>query len=87
MEIKVLRKEKNEVEFEIKNLTLAEILRIYLNKDSSVEFAAWRREQVTENAVMKVKTSGKDVSKAVDDAVKAVTSDLDSLEKDFKALR
>lgn len=85
MEIKVLKKEKNEIEFEIDNLTLAEILRVYLNKDSGVEFAAWRREQVTESPIMKVKAS--DPLKAVDNAVKAVTADLDSLEKDFKALK
>jgi DNA-directed RNA polymerase subunit L len=87
MEIKILKKDKNEIEFQIESLTIAEILRVYLNKDSAVEFAAWRREQVTEHPLMKVKTSGKDVSKAVDDAVKACVSDLESLEKDFKIIK
>jgi DNA-directed RNA polymerase subunit L len=87
MEIKVLTKEKNEVVFEISSLTLAEILRSYLNKDSSVEFAAWKREHFTKSPIMKVKTSGKDAVKAVDDAVKTITSDLDKLEADFKKLK
>ena len=87
MEIKILNKEKNEIEFELDNLTLVEILRVYLNKDSAVNFAAWRREQITESPVMKVKTSGKDALKAVGDAVKLVVSDLEGLEKDFKALK
>ncbi len=84
MEVKILSKEKNEVQFEISSLTLAEILRVYLNKDSAVNFAAWKREHFTKSPVMKVKTSGKDAVKAVDDAVKAVMGDLDKVEKDFK---
>jgi len=87
MEIKVLTKEKNEVVFEISSLTLAEILRFYLNKDSSVDFAAWKREHFTKSPVMKVKTSGKDAIKAIDDAVKAISKDLSGLEADFKKLK
>jgi DNA-directed RNA polymerase subunit L len=87
MEIKILTKEKNEVVFEISSLTLAEILRTYLNKDSSVEFVAWKREHFTKSPVMRVKTSGKDATKAVDDAVKAISSDLDKIETDFKKLK
>ena len=87
MEIKVLTKEKNEVVFEISSLTLAEILRIYLNKDSAVSFAAWKREHFTKNPIMKVKTSGKDAVKVVDSAVKAIMADLDKIESDFKKLK
>ena len=87
MEIKVLTREKNEVVFEISSLTLAEILRIYLNKDSAVSFAAWKREHFTKNPVMKVKTSGKDAIKTVDNAVKAIIVDLDKVEADFKKLK
>jgi DNA-directed RNA polymerase subunit L len=86
MEIKILKKEKNEVEFEISSLTMAEILRVYLNKDSNVDFVAWRREQVTESPLVKVKSS-KDAIKAVHDAVNAAVTDLEKLEKDFKALK
>jgi DNA-directed RNA polymerase subunit L len=84
METKVLTKEKNEIIFEISSLTLAEILRTYLNKDSSVEFAAWKREHFTKNPVMKVKTSGKDTIKTIDDAIKAISLDLNKLETNFK---
>jgi DNA-directed RNA polymerase subunit L len=87
MEIKVLTQEKNEVVFEILSLTLAEILRTYLNNDSAVVFAAWKREHFTKSPVMKVKTSGKDAVKAVDEAVKAVIADLDKIEADFKKLK
>ena len=41
MELKFLKDEKNEIEVEISDVTLAEILRVYLNKDSEISFAAW----------------------------------------------
>jgi len=47
MEMKILKSEKDEMELEIENLTIAEILRVYLNKDSSVIFAAWKRDYPT----------------------------------------
>jgi len=42
MELKILKDEKEEIEVELENMTLAEILRIYLNKDSNVDFVAWK---------------------------------------------
>jgi len=86
MEIKILKSEKDAVEFEIDSITLAEILRVYLNKDSSVTFAAWKREHPTRNPIMSVKTKGKAATKAIDDAVSAITKDLDKIEKDFEKI-
>lgn len=87
MEIKVLESDKNDMEVELENLTMAEILRVYLNKDSAVTFAAWRREHPTKPPVLKVKTKGKTASKAVKDAVSSITKDLDKIESDFKKLK
>jgi len=87
MEVKVLRSEKNEIEAEIGNLTIAEILRVYLNQDSAVTFAAWKREHPSENPILLVKTKSKAAKKAIDDAVKLVEKDLDNFEKDFKKLK
>ena len=39
MEINILKNSKEEIELEIENLTIVEVLRKYLNKDSSVSFA------------------------------------------------
>ena len=86
MEIKILKNTKDELKAEIGNPTIAEILRVYLNKDTSVTFAAWRKEHATENPVLKVETKGKTAKKAVNDAVVAITKDLDSVEGDFKNL-
>ena len=87
MEINVLKSEKDEMEFEIESLTLAEILRTYLNKDSAVTFAAWKRDHPTRKPIMLVKTKGKTAKKAIDDAVSAITKDLDKLEADFKKMK
>ena len=87
MELNILKSGKDEVEFEIESLTLAEILRVYLNKDSAVTFAAWKREHPTEKPVMLIKTKGKIAKKAIDDAVSSLIKDLDKLESDFKKLK
>jgi DNA-directed RNA polymerase subunit L len=86
MEIKILNEDKNLLEFEIDSITLAELLRTYLNQDSSVSFAAWKREHPTLNPVLKVETKDKTARKAVQDAVSLVVKELDSLEKDFAKL-
>lgn len=87
MEIDVLKSSKDEIEMQIGNLTLTELLRVYLNKDSSVTFAAWKREHPTEKAILSVKVKGKTVKKAINDAITAITKDLDKIEKDFSAMK
>ena len=87
MEMKILKDSKDEIEVELGNLTIAEILRVYLNKDSSVTFAAWKREHLTKNPVLAVRTKGKTSKKAITDAVNLITKDLDRVESDFKKLK
>ena len=87
METNILKSSKDELELEFENSTIAEILRVYLNKDSSVEFAAWKREHPTEKPVLAVKTKGKTPKKAVVDAVNLITKDLDKVESDFKKMK
>lgn len=87
MEVKILKNEKEEIELEIESLTIAEILRVYLNKDSAVTFAAWKREHPTKKPIMLIRTKGKTAKKAVDDAVSAIIKDLDKLESDFKKIK
>jgi DNA-directed RNA polymerase subunit L len=87
MEVEILESSKNEIKVKLENITLSEILRVYLNKDSGVSFAAWRRDHPTEKPVLLVKTKGKTAKKAIDDAVDAITKDLDKIEADFKKLK
>jgi len=87
MEINILENSKDEIKLELENLTIAEILRVYLNKDDSVSFAAWKREHPTKNPVLLVRTKGKTAKKAINDAVSKITKDLDKIESDFKKLK
>jgi len=86
MELKIIKDDKNEIEVELENLTLVEILRVYLNKDSAVTLAVWKRDHPTKKPILLVKTKGKTGKKAIKDAVSAITKDLDKLDKDFAKL-
>jgi DNA-directed RNA polymerase subunit L len=81
MEMEFIKSEKGDVEFKTNDVTLVEILRVYLNKEG-VDFAAWRREHPDRPVVMKIQS--KDVKKDVSNAVKAIKKDLDVVVKVVK---
>jgi len=85
--LEILKSSKDEIEVRIGNMTLVEILRVYLNKDSSVSFAAWKREHPSERPILKVITKGKTAKKALSDAVAAIGKDLGKIESDFKKMK
>jgi DNA-directed RNA polymerase subunit L len=87
MELDILESSKNELKVKLENVTLAEILRVYLNKESGVSFAAWKREHPTEKPILLLKTKNKTAKKAINDAVFAINKDLDKIESDFKKLK
>ena len=87
MDIDIIKDEKNEIEVKIGNLTIAEVLRVYLNKDSSVKFVAWKRKHQTEVPTLKVQTEGKTAKKAINDAVNTMTKELDRVLGDFSKLK
>lgn len=84
MKINYIKEEKEEAEIELDNLTIAEILRVYLMEDENVLMAAWRREHPTKNPILKIQTKGKTVKKAIQDAVSKIEKELDSLLSEFK---
>ena len=84
MEIKILKEEKDNIVVEINNQTVAELLRVYLNKDDSVVLAVWRREHPEKPVLFELKTKGKSAKKAVEDAVAKIEKDLDKVADDFK---
>ncbi len=84
MEIKYLKDEKNEAEIQIGNLTVAEILRIYLSRDDDVSFVAWKRTNPNESPVLSIKTKNKTARKALNDAVSELDKELNKLLSDFK---
>jgi DNA-directed RNA polymerase subunit L len=85
MELKILKDEKEELEVELENITLAEILRVYLNKDVDVNFVAWKREHPTRKPILCVR--GKNPKKAVKEGVAIIVKDLEKVEKEFEKLK
>lgn len=84
MKVNYLIDEKNEAQIEVDNLTVVEILRAYLSEDESVEFVAWKRDHPTKNPAIKIRTKGKTVRKAIEDAVAKIEKDADKIVADFK---
>lgn len=80
MEVGIVSQSANECELHIDNLTVAEIVRVYLN-EQGIKFAAWRREHPTKPIIFRIESSGKTVKKAVNEAVSAISKDLDILVK------
>ena len=80
MNIEIVKREKDIIELKVDNITVAEILRVYLN-EQGVKFAAWRREHYSKPILFRIQTSGKTVKKAVSDAVVAINRDCDSIIK------
>ena len=87
IELEILKSSKDEIEVRLGNMTLVEILRVYLNKDPAVSFSAWKREHPSEKPILKVTTKGKSAKKAISDAVASIVKDLDKIEADFKKLK
>lgn len=87
MEVNVLKSSKDEIEIEFDSITMSEILRVYLNKDSAVTFAAWKREHPTKKPALLVKTKGKTAKKAIEDAVSEIEKDLEKFEAGFKKMK
>ena len=84
MEIQILKDEKNDLEASVDNQTVVEVVRSYLNKDSSVELAAWKKEHYSKPLILKIKTEGKTAKKALSDAIANIQKDLDKYKDEFK---
>jgi len=78
MKVEIINSEKDEAEISINNITVAELLRVYLNQ-GGIDFAAWKREHPSKPAIMKIKSSGKSIIKAVSGAVDSIKKDCDTI--------
>lgn len=81
MEIKILKEEKKEMDLEIASLTLAELLRSYLNKEGAT-LAVWKRDHPSKNPVLHIESDNP--KKLVQKAISAVEKDLESIQEEFK---
>ena len=80
MNVEVISQESGLIELRVDNLTVAEVLRVYLN-ENGIKFAAWRRDHLTKPVIFRIESSGKTVKKAISEAVSAINKDLNSLLK------
>lgn len=76
MEIQILADEKNILDVSLDNQTVAELLRVYLNMDSKVKIAVWKKEHYSRPLKLHIETAGKDAKKALVDAIDLVKKDL-----------
>ena len=84
MEIKILKDDKNELEVQIDNQTIAELVRVYLNQDSAVKLGAWKKEHYSKPLILKIETEGKDAKKVLQDAIARAQKDLKKYDDEFK---
>jgi DNA-directed RNA polymerase subunit L len=85
MEINILKQDKNSLDIELDNLTIAEVLRAYLNKEKGVKLAAWKREHPEKNPILHIEAdNAKSVLKK---AISSLERDVDKAVDDFKKLK
>ena len=81
MEIKILKDEKNELDIGLSSLTIAEVLRAYLNKEG-VKLAVWKREHPTKNPVLHIE--GDNPKKFLKKAIATIEKEIDTIADEFK---
>ena len=83
MNVEIITLENDLCEFKTDSITVAEVLRAYLN-EHGIKFAAWRREHPTKPIIFRIESSGKTVKKAVSEAISAIKKDLEAINKVVK---
>lgn len=84
METKIIKDEKNDLEVEINNQTVAELIRVYLNKDDKVKLGVWKKVHYSKPLILKIVTDGKTAKKALSEAIAKANKDLDKYKDEFK---
>ena len=81
MEIQVLKQDKKEMDVQIDNMTIIELLRVYLNKEGA-DVAAWRREHPSKPAVLHIEADNPE--KLLKKTILVIQKDLDKYSEEFK---
>ncbi len=84
MEIKIIKDEKGILELEIPNLTIAEILRVYLNKEGA-KMAAWKK--VSQNASPLLHIEADDPKGLLKTTIAKLEKEIDETVDEFKKLK
>ena len=81
MDVKILKSSKDEIKFEIESLTIAEVLRVYLNKEGA-KLAVWKREHPTKNPILHIE--GDNPKKLLKKAIATLEKEIDKVVDEFK---
>jgi len=84
MEVKILKDEKDVLEVEINNVTVAEVIRVYLN-EKGAKLAVWSRDHPTSNPILHIE--GEKPKKLLKDSIAVLDKDIDSVVNEFKKLK
>jgi len=84
MEVQILKAEKERLELQLDNLTIAELLRNELWQDSATQLAAWKREHPTKPCVLVLRTKDKPAKKVLLDCVARLQKQNSKLLEEFK---
>jgi len=84
MEIKILSEEKGSMDIEISSLTIAEVLRVYLNKEGA-KLAAWKKAHQTSNPVLHIEAENP--KKLLKAAIASLEKEIDKTVEEFKKLK
>ena len=84
MKIEILTAEKEKLDIELDNLTVAELLRDMLWQDDSVILAAWKRDHPSKNPILVLQTKGKDAKKVLISTVEKIQKLNDEILSQFK---
>ena len=76
MEIKILSDEKDSLDIELNNLTIAELLRVYLNENGA-KLAVWKRDHPSKNPVLHIE--GNNPKKILKETISNLENEIDSL--------
>tara|TARA_Y100000310_G_C20590304_1_gene767627 strand:+ start:652 stop:906 length:255 start_codon:yes stop_codon:yes gene_type:complete len=84
MEVKILNEDKSSIDIELSSLTIAEVLRVYLNKEGA-KLAVWKRAHPTENPVLHIE--GDNPKKLLKNSIEKIGKELDTAVDEFKKLK
>lgn len=84
MEIKILKDEKGVLDIEIPSLTIAEVLRVYLNSEGA-KLAAWKKDHQTSSPVLHIEADNP--KKLLKAAIASLEKEIDKTVADFKKLK
>jgi DNA-directed RNA polymerase subunit L len=84
MEIKIINDEKTMLDIEIDSLTIAEVLRVYLNNEGA-KLAAWKREHPTKNPILHIEADNP--KSLLKKAISSLEKDIDKTVSEFSKLK